>query len=98
DPIYLAVHQIPDFAAVGGEGSLRPEQRRRVAAVRAARSTPYQDDRAPKTEALREAFSRFPQVEWLPRSRRARQLHAYIDRERSWLDDYTLFRALHQQW
>ena len=97
DPIYIAVHQIPDFAAVGGEGSLRPEQRRRLAAVRVSRRIAYQDVRALKTDALRTAFSRFHQVEWLPRSRRARQLHAYIDRERAWLDDYTLFRALHQQ-
>lgn len=97
DPLYVAVHQIPDFEALGGEGSLRPEQRRRLAAVRVSRRIAYQDIRALKTEALRAAFSRFHQVEWLPESRRARQLRAYIDREGCWLDDYTLFRALHQQ-
>ena len=37
DPIYVAVHQIPDFEALGGEAALRPEQRRRLAAVRASR-------------------------------------------------------------
>jgi 4-alpha-glucanotransferase len=97
DPVYIAIHQVPDFEALGGEGALRPEQRRRLAAVRVSRRIAYQEIRALKTEALRAAFSRFHQVEWLPGSRRARQLRAYIDRERSWLDDYTLFRALHQQ-
>ena len=96
DPVYLSLPQIPDFEALGGEGSLRPEQRRRLAAVRVSRRIAYQDIRSLKTEALRAAFSRFHQVEWLPRSRRARQLRAYIERERSWLDDYSLFRALHQ--
>ena len=97
DPLYIAVHQIPDFEALGGESSLRPEQRRRLAAVRVSRRIAYQDIRALKSEALRAAFSRFHQVEWLAESRRARQLRAYMDRERSWLDDYVLFRALHQQ-
>ena len=96
DPIFVAVHQIPDFEALGGESSLRPEQRRRLAAVRASRRIAYQDIRSLKAEALRGAFARFHEVEWLAGSRRARQLRAYLDRERSWLDDYTLFRALHQ--
>jgi len=97
DPIYIAVHQIPDFEALGGEAALGPEQRRRLAAVRASRRIAYRDIRALKREALRAAFARFHDVEWLPRSRRARQLRAYMDRERAWLDDYALFRALHHE-
>jgi 4-alpha-glucanotransferase len=97
DPVYIAVHQVPDFQALGGEDALRPEQRRRLAAVRSARRIQYAEVRSLKTEALRAAFQRFHDVEWLTGSRRARSLRAYLDRERAWLDGYALFRALHRQ-
>ena len=51
--------------------------------MRASRRIAYRDVRVLKREALRAAFARFHDVEWLPRSRRARQLRAYMDRERS---------------
>ena len=97
DPIYIALHEVPDFQAQGGEESLRPHERRRLAAVRASRQVSYREVRSLKTAALRASFRRFQQAEWLADSRRARQFRSYIDRERAWLDDYTLFRALHQQ-
>jgi 4-alpha-glucanotransferase len=65
--------------------------------VRAAPQICYREVRSLKTEALRAAFQRFQEAEWQPGSRRARQLRAYMDRERAWLDDYALFRALHRQ-
>jgi 4-alpha-glucanotransferase len=97
DPVYIALREVPDFQAQGGEASLRPDERRQLAAVRASRRVCYREIRSLKTAVLRASFRRFQQAEWLAGSRRARQLRAYIDRERAWLDDYTLFRALHQQ-
>jgi 4-alpha-glucanotransferase len=97
EPLYIAVHQVPDFEALGGESALRPEQRRRLAAVRSSPRVQYREIRSLKTEAMRAAFQRFHEIEWLAGSRRARQLRAYLDRERAWLDDYALFRALHRQ-
>jgi len=97
DPLYISLNDVPDFQAQGGEASLRPDERRRLAAVRASRRVCYREIRSLKTGVLRTSFRRFQQAEWLAGSRRARQLRAYIDRERAWLDDYTLFRALHQQ-
>jgi 4-alpha-glucanotransferase len=96
DPIYLALDEVPDFKALGGEAALRPDLRRLLASLRASRRVRYQEIRSLKSEALRASFARFHQVEWLPGSRRARQLRAYLDRERGWLDDYALFRALHR--
>ena len=97
DPIYLAVYQVPDFQALGGESALRPEQRRLLAAVRSSPQVRYREIRSLKAEAMRAAFERFHEIEWRADSRRARQLRAYLDRERAWLDDYALFRALHRQ-
>src|SRR5688572_6866747 len=97
DPIYLAVCQVPDFQALGGENALRPEQRRRLAAVRSSRQVRHRELRSLTIEVMRAAFQRFHEIEWLADSRRARQLRAYLDRERAWLDDYALFRALHRQ-
>jgi 4-alpha-glucanotransferase len=47
-----------------------------------------------KMRALRAAFERFREAEWIPRSNRARRLREYVDGEAGWLGDYALYRAL----
>jgi 4-alpha-glucanotransferase len=51
--------------------------------------------RALKGRALRRAFSWFADQLWGTGDRRDRSLRAFEERERWWLDDYGLFRALH---
>jgi len=51
--------------------------------------------RAVKLRALRAAFDRFVREEWTPDTSRAAALRDYIRAEGWWLNDYTLFRALH---
>jgi len=95
DPIYISVHALEDFLAAGGEPALSGEAREALAAARAADAVDYERVRFAKREALRAAFARFVDHEWRQRTPRAAALAAFIERERWWLDDYALYRALH---
>ena len=50
-----------------------------------------------KHRALRSAFERFCIAEWRGASPRAIAMRAYTEAEGWWLDDYALFRALHDR-
>jgi 4-alpha-glucanotransferase len=54
--------------------------------------------RMAKAAALEFAFKSFMEDEWAAHTARAAALAAFIARERSWLDDYALYRALGQQY
>ena len=95
DPIYISVHALDDFQALGGERALSGEARAALDAARAAATIDYGRVRFAKREALRAAFARFVDAEWRRRTPRAAALAAFIERERWWLDDYALYRALH---
>ena len=97
DPIYIALRDVPEFFAWGGEASLTDEELDRLEAARAAKSVDYAAVRALKTRALRGAFDAFFDNEWQHDSERARAMRAYMEREGWWLDDYALFRALHAE-
>lgn len=96
DPIFISLRHVPEFAAGGGEEGLSPEQRERLAFVRSAPSVEHRAVRELKTEALRAAFTRFEE-DWRRGGPRASAMNAYVERERWWLDDYALFRALHAE-
>lgn len=94
DPIYIALPDVPEFQALGGEASLPAGDRERLAGVRAAGRVDYVGVRAIKDRALRAAFDRFLNLEWRYDSDRARALRTFIAHEAWWLDDYALFRAI----
>ena len=95
DPIFIAPSAVPDIEAIGGESVLSDAERGRLAAARAARAIDYATVRALKTKAFRAGFARFLEVEWRPRTSRAKRLQRFTERTRWWLEDYALFRALH---
>ena len=97
DPIFLSLEAIEDFAAMGGEGALSHEQRSSLDVVRAAACVEYEAVRALKSDALERAFARFRSAEWNTNSKRARSLGEFREREAWWLDNYSLFRALHEE-
>jgi 4-alpha-glucanotransferase len=97
DPIYISLRDVPEFQALGGEDTLTGRQRRQLAAVRASSRVCYNAVRTLKMEALRAAFAQFRDAEWAAGSPRARQLREYLDRERSWVGDYALYRALRER-
>jgi 4-alpha-glucanotransferase len=97
DPIFIRVNDVPEFGAIGGEQSLDGDDRARLASVRQAPHVDYPTVRALKQRALRSAFEHFEEYEWCRDTARARRLTEYVDAERWWIDDYALFRALHER-
>jgi 4-alpha-glucanotransferase len=57
----------------------------------------YRNVRRLKWSALRQAFARFLKAEWQTSSARDLAFRSFRFRERWWLDDYGLFRALHDE-
>jgi len=94
DPVYIAIEDVDEFV-VAGDAALGAEERAALARARVAPRVDYGVVRALKGRALRRAFSWFADQLWGTGDRRDRSLRAFEERERWWLDDYGLFRALH---
>jgi len=109
DPVFIAVDEVDDWVAAGAEAIDEihdvpgPESR---AAIDRARTggrgssdwkprVDYAAVRAVKNRELRRAFAWFADHIGGTGVRRDRALRAFEERERWWLDDYALFRALH---
>jgi 4-alpha-glucanotransferase len=95
DPIFIHLPWIPEFEALGGERALSPADRETLAEVRAAPRIAYQQIRQLKLASLRASFGRFLDVEWRCDTERGRALRAYASEQAWWIEDYSLFRALH---
>lgn len=98
DPIFLAVESIEDFQRAGGVAALPGPARDALDIARASARINFAAVRLAKSAALEMAFRAFLQDEWSVLTARASQLAAFIARERWWLDDYALYRALGQQY
>ena len=98
DPIYIRVDRRPRVRGARRRASLDRDERRdardltcRRAHVEYARGARAEEPRAPR------AFEHFLDVEWARQSSRARGLRAFAAAEAWWLDDYALFRAIHER-
>ncbi len=96
DPLFIAVEDVDEFV-VAGDDALAAEDREALARVRQASRVDYAVVRNLKGHALRRAFSWFAAHLWGTGDRRDRSLRAFEEREHWWLDDYGLFRALHDE-
>jgi 4-alpha-glucanotransferase len=95
DPIFIALDDVPEFAAGGGVETLNGTQRSRLDDVRRAATVRHRAVRELKAEVLSTLFEHFLDEQWQPGRPRAGALRAYIAQEAWWLDEYALFRALH---
>jgi 4-alpha-glucanotransferase len=95
DPQFIALSDVEDFTAVGGEASLDRDGRAALDGARASARVQYVPVRTLKAAALRRSFRHFLEREWATGSVRAAALRDYLSEESWWLDDYALFRALH---
>jgi 4-alpha-glucanotransferase len=95
DPIFIRVPGVPEFEALGGEAALAPGDRDALTAVRHAPRIDHRTVRRLKHTALRAAFDRFLEAEWRADTARARVLRSYVSEQAWWIEDYSLFRALH---
>jgi len=94
DPIYIALGELDEFVAGGGEASLRPDERAALEEARQAPAVAYSRIRAIKSRVLRSIFNQCQTREWREGSVAADALRGFMEREAWWLDDYALFRAL----
>lgn len=94
DPIYIALHDLEDYARAGGGAALSAEGSSALYAARQSARVSYPLVRRAKSEALDLAFASFLRDEWQLMTARAAALAGYIARERWWLDDYALFQAI----
>ena len=94
DPTYIALPEVPDFEALGGERALDDADREALAGLRRAGRVRYAEVRALKRRWLRRAWEHFAHVELPGRTGRADAFGDFCERESWWLHDYTLFRAL----
>ena len=95
DPIFISPSAVPELRALGGEALLTDADRAELARVREAPAIDYAAVRTLKTRALSAAFDYFLREEWEKKTPRARKLRLFGGRERWWLEEYALFRALH---
>jgi 4-alpha-glucanotransferase len=95
DPIFISVPRVAEFVALGGEAALPAADREALAAVRRSPRIAYPDVRALKRRALRTAFEHFLEREWRAGSDRGRAFQSYVSEQAWWIEDYSLFRALH---
>jgi len=93
DSIYLALREVEDFVAAGGEEALAPGDRVRLEAARGYANIDYDAVRGVKRRALEIAFERFLAAEWHGGSVRAAAFERFRAAEADWLGDYSLFRA-----
>ena len=98
DPIFLSIESIDDFHRAGGLAAMPGAAREALDFARASDRVNFMAVRMAKSAALELAFKQFLQDEWALHTERAAQLAAFIARERWWLDDYALYRALSQQY
>jgi 4-alpha-glucanotransferase len=96
DPIFIRVTDMPDAAALGG-ALLDADDRRLLERVRQSPTVDYTSVRGLKERALTRSFERFRATDWEAQTARARELVSFAAREAWWLDDYALFRALHER-
>jgi 4-alpha-glucanotransferase len=95
DPIFICVTHVAEFEALGGEDALSGEDRDLLTDVRRSPRVRHHDVRALKRRALRAAFERFLEREWRSGGARARAFQSYVSEQAWWIEDYSLFRALH---
>jgi len=97
DPIFLAIESIDDFQRAGGLAAMPGAARAALDEARASPRINFPAVRMAKSAAVDLAFRSFLEEEWALHTARAAHLATFIGRERWWLDDYALYRALSRQ-
>lgn len=96
DPIFISLSDVEEHVAVEAESLMSLDDLNQLEEARCAPAVLHPLVRALKQNALRDAFSRFERGDLKSHDSRALQFQAFTKREAWWLDDYALFRALHE--
>lgn len=95
DPLFIHLPAVPEFVALGGEAALSPDERLALETVRHGRVIDHALARRLKRPWLRASFKRFIDAEWGHETERCAELQAFVRAQAWWVEDYSLFRALH---
>jgi 4-alpha-glucanotransferase len=95
DPIFIALDAVAEFEETGGWEPLAREDVLRIEAARASPRIDYAAVRAMKQPVFERCFARFETAG--PGTPRRKAFEAFVEDARWWLDDYALFRALHDE-
>jgi len=95
DPVYIAVRDVADVRALGGEAALDEHERAMLEEARRSARVAYGVVRPLKHAVLRRAFDRFIDREWQPDTDRAKALRSFVSEQAWWLEEYAFFRAVH---
>ena len=93
DPIFISIGRVPGFEEEDQDLVSRAD-REVLDAIRRAPTVDHRSVRELKTVVLRRLFDRFAR-RWHTGDADVQALRSYIETQAWWLDDYTLFRALH---
>jgi 4-alpha-glucanotransferase len=96
DPIYISPRRVPE-CALDGEAFLSRVDREALAEARLSPTVQYTTVRRLKDHVLLRAFERFYTAEWQRETKRAEAFRSFREAEAWWLDDFSLFRALHNR-
>ena len=95
DPVFISIPAVEDFQAIGGEASMLADDRAALDTVRVSRRIDYTAVRRLKRAALGASFARFIDAEWKRDTERARDFRTFVTQQAWWIEDYSLFRAIH---
>jgi 4-alpha-glucanotransferase len=96
DPIYAGIESIEDLDDGAVQEALGEEGRRLLEHARSATRVDYAAVRSCKSRALAAAFDRFRTKEWARESPRAKRMAAFLEQQRGWLDELTLYETLRE--
>ena len=97
DPIFIALPAVEEFAVLGGEQHLPPEDRDALAHVRSSAKVLHREVRTIKSKWLRRSYEQFARTHLNADTPRGRAFASFANAHAAWLDDYALFRALREQ-
>jgi 4-alpha-glucanotransferase len=97
DPVYLSLDELEDFRAIGGRAALPGPERVALERLATQPAIDWAAVRALKARVAGRAFDHFREREWKTGSARRPLLEGYIETHRHWLDDYSVWRAVHDR-
>jgi 4-alpha-glucanotransferase len=97
DPIFISLSDVEEYAAADGGVQMSADDLDRLEQARCAPAIVHPLVRALKQNALRAAFTKFNGGNGPQHRSRTRRFQDFMEREAWWLEDYALFRALHEE-
>lgn len=94
EPVYIDLSKVPEL---GGDHTLTLAEQDRLAAARQSKAVDFDAFRTVKRSALARAWARFRDTELKGGSARAGDFSRFREEMRAWVEDYALYRALHDR-